>query len=206
MQMTSDARHKFTVAYNFPLIGKVDGYESPKIQNLVKIWCTINVKFSVDEHTTVSLSHAKFSVCRELRENGRTDQLGCRLLCDVDSGGSKEACIRWGCTLTQPGEYDWTVHVRRRCGLLDELIIRQSEDVYCKSLDPQKTFHGILRRTTSSRWNSARGICITPRVDRFWRYAYVMMCFRARYLFGVAMRLLLIYRVKSPKKPFCGRE
>jgi len=38
------------------------------------------------------------------------------------------------------------------------------------------------------------------------QYAYVMMCFRARYLFGVAMRLLLIYRVKSPKKPFCGRE
>jgi len=25
---------------------------------------------------------------------------------------------RWGCILAQPGEYDWTVHVRRRCGLL----------------------------------------------------------------------------------------
>jgi len=33
----------------------------------------------------------------------------------VDSGAPKEACIRWGCTVAQPGEYDWTVHVRRRC-------------------------------------------------------------------------------------------
>jgi len=28
----------------------------------------------------------------------------------VDSGGLKEACIRWGCTLVQPGEYHWTVY------------------------------------------------------------------------------------------------
>jgi len=36
---------------------------------------------------------------------------------DVDSGGSKEAWIRWGCTLAQPGKYDWAVHVRHRCAL-----------------------------------------------------------------------------------------
>jgi len=27
---------------------------------------------------------------------------------DLDSGGPKEACIWWECTLTQPGEYHWT--------------------------------------------------------------------------------------------------
>jgi len=27
-----------------------------------------------------------------------------------------------GCTLAQPGEYDWTVHVRRRCGLFVKLF------------------------------------------------------------------------------------
>jgi len=40
----------------------------------------------------------------------------------VDSGGPKEACIRWGCTLAHPGEYDWTVHVRRRCSLFVKLV------------------------------------------------------------------------------------
>jgi len=36
------------------------------------------------------------------------------------SSGPKEACIRWcaQCTLAPPGEYHWTVDVRRRCGLL----------------------------------------------------------------------------------------
>jgi len=36
--------------------------------------------------------------------------------------GPKEACVRWGCTLAQPGEYDWTVHVWRRCGLFVKLL------------------------------------------------------------------------------------
>ena len=42
-------------------------------------------------------------------------------VCDVDSSRSKEVCIRlesqWR-KFTQPGEYDWTVHVRRRCSLM----------------------------------------------------------------------------------------
>jgi len=35
----------------------------------------------------------------------------------VDSGGTTEARVTWG-TLTPPGKYDWTVRVRRRCGLM----------------------------------------------------------------------------------------
>jgi len=41
--------------------------------------------------------------------------------------GPKEACIRLECTLAQPGEYNSTVHFRRRCGLMtnyfDHIII-----------------------------------------------------------------------------------
>jgi len=36
----------------------------------------------------------------------------------VDLDGRKEACVTWGCTLPLPGEYNWTVRVRRRCGIL----------------------------------------------------------------------------------------
>ena len=39
----------------------------------------------------------------------------------VDSGGPKEPrirCIRWRCILVLPVEYHWTIHMRRRCGLL----------------------------------------------------------------------------------------
>ena len=51
---------------------------------------------------------------REPCKNGWADR---DVVWNVDSDGSKEASIRWGCTLAQPGEYDWTVNVRRRCGL-----------------------------------------------------------------------------------------
>jgi len=47
-------------------------------------------------------------------------QSRCHLV--VDSGGSREACIGWACTLSPPGEYDWTVHVRRRCVLFVKLL------------------------------------------------------------------------------------
>jgi len=40
------------------------------------------------------------------------------------------SCIRWGCTLASPGEYDWTVRVRLRCGLIsyyvDHLVLPTS--------------------------------------------------------------------------------
>ena len=37
---------------------------------------------------------------------------------DMDSGGPKEACVRWGCILAQSGEYDRTIRVRWQCGLM----------------------------------------------------------------------------------------
>jgi len=40
---------------------------------------------------------------REPCKNGSTDR---ESVCVVDSGGPKEACIRWGCTLAPPAEYD----------------------------------------------------------------------------------------------------
>jgi len=57
------------------------------------------------------------SVChdREPCRNRWTDR---DVVWDVDSGGQKKARIRWGCTLAQPGTYNRTVHVRRRCVLL----------------------------------------------------------------------------------------
>jgi len=36
--------------------------------------------------------------------------------------GPEEACIRLGSTLLPPGEYDWNVHVRRRCGIFVKLL------------------------------------------------------------------------------------
>jgi len=40
----------------------------------------------------------------------------------MDLSGHKEASVRCGCTLAQPGEYDWSVRVRRWCGLYVNLL------------------------------------------------------------------------------------
>jgi len=46
----------------------------------------------------------KYTDClRELCKNDKTDR---DVVWDMDLGGYKEARIRWGCTLPQPGEYD----------------------------------------------------------------------------------------------------
>jgi len=37
-------------------------------------------------------------------------------------GPRKHACIRQGCTLAPPGEYNWTVHVLQRCVLSAKLL------------------------------------------------------------------------------------
>ena len=41
-----------------------------------------------------------WAFCRELCKNGWTDR---DTIWGMDSGGPKEACVRWGCTLAQPG-------------------------------------------------------------------------------------------------------
>ena len=62
-----------------------------------------------------------WSVCHDYEscKSGWTDW---DAVWDVDLGGFKEACIRWGCTLTPPCEYDWTAHVRLRCGISAHLF------------------------------------------------------------------------------------
>ena len=52
-------------------------------------------------------------------KNGWTDR---DAVWDVDSCEPEEPCVRWGCTLVQPGEYDWTVRVHRRCGLMSNVF------------------------------------------------------------------------------------
>jgi len=65
------------------------------------------------------------SVCRSVCHNHEpcksrwTDR---HVVWVVDSGEPREACVRWGCTLAQPGKYDWTVHVRRQCGPFVRLL------------------------------------------------------------------------------------
>ena len=45
------------------------------------------------------------TLCRELCKNGWTDRDAVGLWTGVC--GTKESCIRWGCTLAPPGEYHW---------------------------------------------------------------------------------------------------
>jgi len=48
-----------------------------------------------------------------------------------------EHSVYMGCTLTPPGEYDWTVHVQRRCGLISNYFDHLLS--ICCSLLLQKT-------------------------------------------------------------------
>jgi len=66
------------------------------------------------------------SVCRSIGLSRswvlqkRLNRSRCRLGCELR--WVKDAIIRWGCTLALPGEYDWTVRVRRRCSLYVKLL------------------------------------------------------------------------------------
>ena len=60
---------------------------------------------------SVSLSR---SWALQKRLNRSRLRLGCGLACVQG--------IRWGCTLAPSGEYAWTVHVLRRCGLFLKLL------------------------------------------------------------------------------------
>jgi len=62
------------------------------------------------KHGDWRLSAASSELCK----NGWTNR---DAVWGMDSGGPREACLRCGCTLAPPNEYDWTVHVRRRCSL-----------------------------------------------------------------------------------------
>jgi len=48
-------------------------------------------------------------LCHELCINSWTNQ---DAVWGMDSGGCKEACVRWECTLAQPGKYNWIIHVK----------------------------------------------------------------------------------------------
>jgi len=71
-------------------------------------------------------SVARLSVCHT-SEPCKNDSTDPDVVWEVDSGGPKEACVRWGCTSLPPGKSYWTVHVRQRCGLVsnyfDHLLI-----------------------------------------------------------------------------------
>ena len=56
--------------------------------------------------------------CRELCKNGWTDLMSFGLW--TTRVGPKSMCCMW-CTLAPPGKYDWTVRMRRRCGLYAQL-------------------------------------------------------------------------------------
>jgi len=60
-------------------------------------------------------------VCHD-REPSKNDWTDRDAVWSMDSGRPKEERITWGCTLAQPGEDDWTVHVRQRCGLFVKLL------------------------------------------------------------------------------------
>ena len=74
------------------------------------------------------------SLCHELCKSGWTDR---DAVWDMDLGGPKKACVRWGCTLAPPSEYHWTVHVRRRCHLFAKLcwpLVPYWDFPYCLGL------------------------------------------------------------------------
>jgi len=57
---------------------------------------------------------------RELCRNDWNDQ---DAVWGMNLGRSKKASVRWGFTLAPRGEYDRTVHVRRRCGLVCQIAL-----------------------------------------------------------------------------------
>jgi len=72
-----------------------------------------------------SLLYTIGSLCHELCKNCWTDQQDAIQCADLD--GPNEARMRRGCTLAQPGEYVWTVHVLQLCCLMsnyfDHLLV-----------------------------------------------------------------------------------
>ena len=55
--------------------------------------------------------------CRELCKNGWTDRFAVWV---VDSGGHQEAQLQ---SYSPPGEYHWTIHLLRYCGLMGQITL-----------------------------------------------------------------------------------
>ena len=113
------------------------------------------------------------TLCCELCKNGWTDGDAVWV---VDSGGLKEAQVQSystggtanvpSCknTLAPPGEYDWTVHVRRRCGIFVKLLwpliiitllVIRSKYAYCRNA-------GILLKNSKQPIPSCRKAAWVP--------------------------------------------
>ena len=73
------------------------------------------------------------SVChdRKLCKNGFTDR---DAGWGTDLGGPKEACVRWGCTLVPPGEYNRTVHMLRWCTFFKAALCNRACNIYFYSV------------------------------------------------------------------------
>jgi len=109
------------------------------------------------------------TLCRELCKNSWTDQFAIWV---VDSGRPKEAQVKsylpgganvptWEGTLAPPGEYDWIVHLRRRCGLMSNYFD------HLLSLCPQLGWSACLLNgyPVPTSWRQLRGSSV-------WRALY----------------------------------
>jgi len=106
---------------------------------------------------SVSLSDMIVSPTKRLKCWTDRDSVGV-----VDWGGPKGTCIRCGCTLAQPGEYDWTVHVRWRCAFLSNyfdhlLCLREPEkwDVSERLTDIGRVRYNAAVRCSLMHWKMA---------------------------------------------------
>ena len=90
------------------------------------------------------------SVCLSLQKRLKRSKWG------VDSREPKEACVI-ACTLAPSGEYVWTVHVPRRCGLMsnyfDHLLLLESQsfpirDAYMQGAPVKISPRYLVNKTT----------------------------------------------------------
>jgi len=70
-----------------------------------------HTKGQIWEPKEAGLWHARKCLCGRYTRNDSADGR-------IDTLRMPTGVYWMGCTLLQPGEYDWTVRVRRRCGLI----------------------------------------------------------------------------------------
>jgi len=81
-------------------------------------------------------------LCVARCKNGWTDRYA------GESRRPREPRIRWRCTLAPPDEYDWTIRVQRRCGLV---LSNYCCDLSSERLAGSGPFIGISGVTVSTR-------------------------------------------------------